>query len=91
MYTARKLSSIPPLQADSDPLIQVLPSTGATVSVSFYETAPEKLAGGHPIVRALLGVCPRERRGCHTAATVDLMNAAGMPATQVGDPHTKYL
>ncbi|KAL3136692.1 hypothetical protein ABBQ38_15544 [Trebouxia sp. C0009 RCD-2024] len=71
------------LEADNDPLIQVLPSTGATVSVSFYETAPEKLVGRHPIVRALLGVCPRERRGSHTAATVDLMNAAALSATQV--------
>ena len=44
------------VQADSDPLIQVLPSTGVTVSVSFYETAPQKLAAGHAIVRALLQV-----------------------------------
>lgn len=160
------------MQADDDPLIQVLPSTGVTVSVSFYETAPHKLAASHAIVKALLQVlppffllmllaasyacwcmllpctrslclsmpcllcllcllfllpllcwlnlansffllllffflffsllffsllrcvlllsclllhqvCPRERRGCHTAATVDLMNAAGLSATQV--------
>ena len=69
----------------------MLPSTGATVSVSFYETAPEKLARGHPIVTALLGVCPRERRGSHTAATVDLMNAAGLPATQVGFTQTPVI
>ena len=34
-------------------------------------------------VLLLLQVCPRERRGCHSAATVDLMNAAGLSATQV--------
>ena len=44
------------LQADDNPLIQVLPSTGVTVSVSFYETAPHKLAASHAIVKALLQV-----------------------------------
>ena len=71
------------MQADEDPLIQVLPSTGATISVSFYDTAVHKLASEHDIIRALLGVCPRERKGSYTAATVDLMNAAGMPAALV--------
>ena len=71
------------MQADVDPLVQVLPNTGATITVSFYNTPPQQLADKHPIVRALLAVCPKERRGCRTAATQDLMNAAGMPATQV--------
>ena len=71
------------MQADDDPLIQVLPNTGVTISVSFYSTAPEKLAADHAIVKALLKVCPTERKGCRMAATADLMNAAGMPAAQV--------
>ena len=71
------------MQADEDPLVQVLPSTGATISVSFYDTAVHKLAAEHDIIRALLGVCPRERKGSYTAATADLMNAAGMPAALV--------
>ncbi|DBA84790.1 TPA: hypothetical protein ACH3X1_016785 [Trebouxia sp. C0004] len=71
------------LEADSDPLIQVLPTTGVTVSVSFYNTAAGKLAAEHAIIRALLQVCPQQRRGCYTAATVDLMNVASMPAAMV--------
>ena len=71
------------MQADSDPLIQVLPTTGVTVSVSFYNTAAHKLAAEHAIIRALLQVCPQQRKGCYTAATVDLMNAAAMPAAMV--------
>lgn len=73
----------PVLQADSDPLIQVLPTTGVTVSVSFYNTAAHKLAAEHAIIRALLQVCPQQRKGCYTAATMDLMNAASMPAAMV--------
>jgi hypothetical protein len=71
------------LQADSDPLIQVLPTTGVSVSVSFYNTAAHKLAAEHAIIRALLQVRPQQRKGCYTAATVDLMNAASMPAALV--------
>ena len=71
------------MQADSDPLIQVLPTTGVSVSVSFYNTAAQKLAAEHAIIRALLQVCPQQRKGCYTAATVDLMNAAAMPSAMV--------
>ncbi len=71
------------MQADSDPLIQVLPTTSVSVSVSFYNTAAHKLAAEHAIIRALLQVCPQQRKGCYTAATVDLMNAAAMPAAMV--------
>ena len=76
------------VQADEDPLIQVLPSTGTTISVSFYDTAVPKLGSQHDIIKALLGVCPRERKGSYTAATVDLMNATGMPAAQVSQSLT---
>ena len=71
------------VQADVEPLIQVLPNTGATISVSFYNTPPDQLASQHAIVAALLEVCPKERRGCRTVTTADLMNAASMPAAQV--------
>ena len=71
-----------------DPLVQVLPNTGVAITVSFYNTPPQQLADQHPIVRALLAVCPKERRGCRTAATQDLMNAAGMSATQVSSANT---
>jgi len=70
------------VQADDDPYIQVLPNTGVTISVSFYNAGPEKLAAQHDIIRALLQVCPA-RKGSYTGATADLMNAAGMPAAQV--------
>ena len=83
MSRKHSITELLDVQADGDPLIQVLPSTGATISVSFYDTAPQKLAADYAIVDALLKVCPKQRRGCHTAHTAELMNAAGLPATQV--------
>lgn len=54
-----------------------------TIAVSFYNTAPDKLAQQHAIIACLLQVCPKERRGCYTVSTADMMNATNMPATQV--------
>ena len=74
------------LQADGNPYLQLLPNTGMTIAVSFYNTAPDKLVQQHAIIACLLQVCPKERRGCYTVSTADMMNATNMPATQVSKP-----
>lgn len=72
------------MQAEAEPYVQLLPNTGTTISVSFYNTAPQKLALHHPIVASLLQVCPKDRRGYYTVPTADFMNVTRMPAAQVG-------
>eukprot|EP00891_Asterochloris_glomerata_P005100 jgi/Astpho2/5100/fgenesh1_pm.00073_%23_4_t len=71
------------LEAHDGQLVHMLPSTGVTIQVSFYDKPAEEYADGQPIIAALLRICPKHRRGCYTVATADLMNALGAPMSQV--------
>ena len=71
------------VQAHPCKYIRVLPSTAATFSVAFYNSAPDNVAATHPVVAALLATCPQPRRGLYTVPAERLANAAGMPPGEV--------
>lgn len=65
------------LEADEDPYVRVLPPTAVTVKVSFYATSAEEMAEAHPIVHAVLAVCPRHRNGLYSISTTKLARYSG--------------
>ena len=79
-------------------LAAAYPGTGSSLLHELIAAAQEgtqaslrsvlQYAEGHPIVAALLRICPKHRRGCYTVATADLMNALGAPMSQVCYVHS---
>lgn len=77
------------MQADEDPYVHVLSSTGSTVQVAFYATDVQRLAGQHAVVDALLRAARKPRNGCYRVATAALVAECDQPPYMVRrDPLT---
>jgi hypothetical protein len=78
-------------QAEERPLVQVLPTTSASLTVAFYKTPEAQLAECHQIVLQLLAACRRPRNGCYTLPMAALVAETNKPPSQVPPPQKKTL
>lgn len=71
------------LQAETDPHVVVLPTTSAFLTIYFHQTAPEKLAEGHPVIAALLKCKSRAHSGRYKVGMAQLVASGQLPPSHI--------
>ena len=64
-------------------ILRLLAPTSASVTVSFYADDPQKLAASEEVIKALLSVVGKARRGLYTVPLAALCNLLDWPPHRV--------